>query len=119
MHEFSICEGLVDAALREMDKLDPPPSRLLRVRVVMGRLHQIVPDYLEQAFEVLTRGTPAQGAKMEMETRPVVGRCNACGWEGDVEPPFFRCGACETFDLEVVKGKELYLDHMEVEYDDG
>jgi hydrogenase nickel incorporation protein HypA/HybF len=119
MHEFSICEGLVEAVLKEMGKLDPPPDRLVRIRVVMGRLHQIVPDYLDQAFEVLARGTAAEGAEMNMEMLPVVGRCNACQWEGEVEPPFFRCGRCEALDLDVVKGKELYLDRMEVEYDDG
>jgi hydrogenase nickel incorporation protein HypA/HybF len=119
MHEFSICEGLVDAVLKEMEKLSPPPDRLVRVRVVMGRLHQIVPDYLAQAFEVLTRGTPAEGAAMEMETRPVVGRCRPCGWEGEIDPPFFRCGRCGALDLDMVKGKELFLDRMEVEYDDG
>lgn len=119
MHEFSICEGLVDAVLKEAEKLEPPPDRVIRVQVVMGRLHQIVPDYLAQAFEVLTRGTPAEGAEMKMKTLPVVGRCNACGWEGEVDPPFFRCGRCEALDLDVVKGKELFLERMEVEYDDG
>ena len=119
MHEFSICEGLVDAVLKEMKALEPPADRLLRVRVVMGRLHQIVPEYLAQAFAVLTRGTLAEGAEMTMETRPVVGRCNACAWQGTVEPPFFHCGGCGALDLDVIEGKELYLDRMEVEYDDG
>ena len=118
MHEFSIGEGLVQGVLKEMARLDPPPCRLVRVRVVMGRLHQIVPDYLTQAFEILTRDTPAQGADLDLVISPIVGRCTECGWEGELEPPFFRCGSCEAPHIEVLKGKELYLDRLEVEYDD-
>jgi len=115
MHELSICRGLVRAALEEFEKLEPRPKRLTRVRVVAGELHRLVPDCLATAYEVLTRDTPAEGSALELETVPVTGRCLRCGWQGEIRPPVFQCPRCEAFDIELEKGRELYLDRLEVE----
>lgn len=115
MHEFSICERIVEAVLGELSRLRPAPKRLCKVRVVVGRLHQIVPDYLTFAYDLLTRDTAAEGSEMEFVHAPVVGKCRNCGWSGDIELPIFRCGDCGVLDVELVGGKELYLEHLEVE----
>ncbi|MBU0679233.1 MAG: hydrogenase maturation nickel metallochaperone HypA, partial [Verrucomicrobia bacterium] len=54
MHEFSICEGIVKGIMDEYEKLGPRAGKLQKVHVVVGGLHQVVPDYLETAYEVLT-----------------------------------------------------------------
>lgn len=117
MHEMSICQGIVEAVVEEMGRLDPPPERLIRVRVVVGALHQIVPEYLCDAWKLLTSDTPAAGSELELAFKPVRGRCRAgdCGWEGEITPPIFQCPTCEAFDIELESGKELYLDRMEIE----
>ena len=116
MHEFSICSRIVDAALDEFRRLPTPPRRLCKVRVVVGQLHQIVPDYLASAYDVLTRDTVAEGSEIEVVGMPVGGRCRSCDWDGELELPIFRCCRCGSFDLQVNGGSELYLDHMEVEW---
>jgi hydrogenase nickel incorporation protein HypA/HybF len=74
-----------------------------------------VPDYLTFAYDLLTRDTAAEGSEMEFVHAPVVGKCRNCGWSGDIELPIFRCGDCGVLDVELVGGKELYLEHLEVE----
>ena len=117
MHEMSICQGIVEAVVEEMGRLDPPPERLIKIRVVAGGLHQIVPEYLCDAWTYLTRETPAEGSELELAFTPVRGRCRGegCGWEGEIRPPRFQCPKCERFDLKLTSGKELYLDRMEIE----
>ena len=115
MHEFSICERLVGAVLEEVDKLDGPAVRVRKVHVVTGALHQIVPEYLTTAYEALTGETVLEGSELCMEVRPVVGRCCTCGWEGEITPPFFQCGACEEFNIKMLSGKELFLDRLEID----
>jgi len=117
MHEFSICEGIVKAAVEEVEKMTPRPKALRRARVVVGRLHAIVPDNMEMAYEVLTRDTPIAGSKLELEFVPIAAKCKVCGWEGSIEPPVFLCGSCLSGDIEVVTGRELYLANLEVEVD--
>ena len=59
MHEISICQSLVSVVLDELTQRAIGPGRLQRVRVVAGQLHQLVPDSLTFAYELLTRDTPA------------------------------------------------------------
>ena len=113
MHEFSICESLVEGLVAEMKKINPPPQRLLRTRVVVGGLRQVVPEYLQEAYEILTRDTPAAGSVLEIRSAPIVGKCRDCGWQGDVENVLFECGACGSYKIELVGGTELYIESID------
>lgn len=117
MHELSLCQGLVDYALEELRKL-PPASRLTRVRVVVGELRRIVPESLTFAYDVLTKDTPAAGSVLEIIHKPITVRCRQCAWEGAITGALFRCAACDSTDVELTAGKELYLDSLEVEQPD-
>ena len=119
MHEFSICESLVDALLAEMRRIEPPPRRLVRTRVVVGGLRQIVPGYLREAYDLLTKETAAEGSTLEIRSVPIIGKCRGCGWQGDLKEAVFECGKCGSNDMEMVGGTELYLESMEVEQEDA
>jgi len=118
MHEFSICESLVDMVVAEMKKLGPGPTRLVKAKVVVGKLRNIVPEFLQQAYEVLTRETPAEGSVIEVVVAPLTGKCEECGWSGSMTADSFRCAGCGSFRAELTGGKELYLEHIEVEQDE-
>ena len=115
MHEFSICERLVATALGDFEKLGPPPPRLTKVRVVVGRLQQIVPESLEMAFTVITRDTPIAGASLEIVSVPVRISCADCGWNGQIQEGIFQCPECGSLGVTVEAGRELYLDSLEIE----
>ena len=118
MHEFSIGQRIVDAVLDELARIDPPAVCLCKTRVVIGELHQVVPDYLVSAYGLLSEGTPLAGSELELILAPVVGRCRACGWQGSIDVPLFRCGECQSLGVDMISGKELYLDHLEVIVDE-
>jgi len=113
MHEFSMCQTIVNTALVELKK--HPAARLKKVRVVVGRRHAVVPGNLRFAYEVLTRDTPAEGSVLAIRTVPVTGRCRRCGWRGRIQGFRYLCSACEHGDLEITGGNELYLESLEVE----
>ena len=115
MHEFSICQTLVDAVLTEMRKIGSEHVRLLKTRVVVGGLRQIVPEYLEQAYDVLIRDTVAEGSVLKVEVTPVVGKCEDCGWNGDITKGKFCCANCGSKRAQIMGGMELYLDNLEIE----
>ena len=118
MHEFSIVSNLVKTLRAELRKSRSAGKRVLKVRLVVGRLHAIVPESFDMAYEALTSDTPLAGSKLVLEFRPVIGLCRACGWTGEVAGPFFKCDACESGDVEITGGRELHLDSMEVEDDE-
>lgn len=118
MHEFSIAENIVKGVLVEMRKV-PRSGRVRKVRIAVGGLHQVVSDTLVFAYEVLVKGTPAEGSRLELRRVPVAVQCRQCGWEGGVEVPLFRCGGCGSGDVEVTKGRELLLESMEIEREEN
>lgn len=116
MHEFSLCESLVKAILGELSRFDGRDGvKLLKARLVVGKLRQVIPENLRFAYEVLTKDTPAAGSQLEIAEIPIAASCKACGWTGQIDGKMFVCGACQSVNIEVTGGKELYLDEMEIE----
>ena len=118
MHEFSICQSIVESVLEEMRKAGCEEARLLRTRIVAGDFRQIVPEFLCQSYEVLTKGTPAEGSILEVRRTPIVGECAQCGWRGGLAVGEFWCRSCESTGVELVGGMELHLDSIELETED-
>src|SRR3569833_3349504 len=50
-----------------------------RIRLVVGPLAGVEIALLKNAFPVSSRGTPAAGAALEIETVPLAVRCESCG----------------------------------------
>ena len=113
VHEFSIAQTIVRAVLAELKKVRP--SRLVRARIVAGSLHQLVPDNLTFAYEVLTKDTPAAGSVLNIRNVPITAECRLCHWRGEIQGALFVCGRCQAGDIEITGGRELYLDSIEVE----
>lgn len=113
MHEVSICQGLVKVVLDEMAQRAIPAGALQQVRVVAGALHQIVPESLAFAYDLLTRETPAAGSKLELRVTPLLARCTHCDWRGTIEPPLFLCSICGA-GVELEGGDEFYIEDLEI-----
>lgn len=68
MHETRICLGLLDLADRA--RREAGAARIFALRVEVGALSGVVPEALSAAFPVCARGTPAEGAVLELEAAP-------------------------------------------------
>ena len=112
MHELAIADSVVRIASAHAHG-----RRVARVELKVGRLRQVVPSSLEFAFALLTEGTGLEGAELAMEVVPAGGRCRACGFDGPLPELPLRCGACGSFDVEVLRGEELLVDALEIEDD--
>jgi hydrogenase nickel incorporation protein HypA/HybF len=118
MHEFSICQSMVNIALAELKKLGKPKSRLLKMHIVIGKLHAIIDDNLRTAYEVLTRNTQAQGSELKLKTVPIIAECQDCGYHSKIRDSLFFCKRCKSVKLGIIKGRELYIEKLEVAYDE-
>ena len=116
MHEFSICRTIVSAVLEELSKIKQgKPVRLKKAQIAAGEYHRLAPESLQLAYEVLTKDTRAEGSKLKVRTVPLRLACKACGWKGRARDILFVCGRCKGTDVEIIGGKELCLENIEVE----
>ena len=108
MHELSVSSAVVDTALRHA-----AGRRVTVVTVRIGHLRQVVPDSLAFYFELVTRETLCEGARLEQVLVPARLRCGDCAREWDPEDALFRC-TCGGRG-EVLAGNELEVESIEVE----
>ena len=110
MHELAIAESVVRIACDHAGA-----RRVAKVELKVGHLRQVVPDALAFAFELVAQGTVAEGADLEIEEVPAAGRCRACGSETVMTGFPLQCAGCESLDVELVRGEELFVDALELE----
>ncbi len=67
------------------------------------------------AFELVARGTPAEGAELVLEHVAAAGICRACGSESELDAFPLVCAACGGWELDIVRGEELAVDSLELE----
>ena len=89
--------------------------RVTRVRLTIGELTEIVPDALQFAWEALTPGTLSEGAVLQIEQTTARSRCCDCAGEFEHDRFDRRCPACGSFLVEVLSGRELLIDDVEVD----
>jgi len=113
MHEWSIADNLVKLIVESAER----ENLILVSRVVIqvGVLRQVVPESLELAFSCLSADTILTGSGLEIEIVPLKARCRDCGAEISEGEFVFICPACGGFDLNILSGKELYIDYVEGE----
>ena len=107
MHEFSIAQNIVDILHYQMKihKLSKIESVSLRV----GAMRSVEMDSLSFSFNILTAGSPLEGARLEVQEIPVQGRCIRCGQQFAMNNWLDDCPFCRGPGVEVVSGKELEI----------
>jgi len=113
MHEMSITRSMLEIVEREMARSGMKALRKLKVRV--GELTAVEPESLRFCFDAATRGTPFEGATLEVEDVPLKGRCLGCGAEFRITAFDYRCPVCGAAAMERVSGDELDIISMEGE----
>ncbi len=114
MHELSIISSVVDSVTESLQKY--PGARVVEVRLRVGALASVVDDSLQFCFGLATDGTPLAGAKLVVKTVPVTVHCAACGSDGEIESlQSFRCPTCGELAADVVQGRELEIEAIEIE----
>jgi len=113
MHEVGIANSVLEAVQTEAAR--HPGAVVRKVGVTVGELAGIDPDALAFSFEALTTGTEWQQLVLEIQTRPRMHRCPACGLDFRVIDYQFGCPECGACATECIAGDELELAYLEIE----
>ena len=113
MHELSLVASVFEVL--EEKAREHGAARVTKVVLDVGIMSGAVPDLLESAFEAYKRGTLAAGARLEIAVVPAKVRCPDCGGETVREDADFSCAACGSRRVEIVAGRELRVEKIELE----
>jgi hydrogenase nickel incorporation protein HypA/HybF len=113
MHEMSLIESIV--ALVEDERRKQQFSRVRTIRLTVGVLGHAEPEALRFCFDAVTRGTIADGARLEIEQVLGEGWCSSCRRTVSLRERFAACPLCGDTEVTMTAGGELRLSELEVE----
>lgn len=109
MHELSIVAALIDLCEENMRVNNA--SSVDEVHVKIGKLSGVEVDLFKSCFETFKLESPCKNAKLFVQIPPLVVRCEACSFEGEISENVFACPKCGE-KLEVIEGEELFLQSL-------
>ncbi|MFG5384403.1 hydrogenase maturation nickel metallochaperone HypA [Yoonia sp. R2-816] len=112
MHEMSLCENIRD--IIQAQAAESGFVRVNRVWLEVGPLSCVEPDALRFGFDVVMRGSVAEGAALEIATPAAKARCLACGQVAVVAHRYDPCPACGAVEMQVTQGDALKISKLEV-----
>lgn len=110
MHELPITEGILKIATEAAGG-----RQITAIHLLVGELSSIVDDSVQFYFDMLSKGTVAEGAVLDFQRRPAVVACLDCGRSFEVRAPLPPvCPYCGGHKLRVTGGRELRVESIEV-----
>lgn len=112
MHEMAICESILQIV--EEQATEHKYDRVKMICLEVGQFSGVELEALRFSFDVVTRGSCAENAKLEIvETRAEVW-CLPCAKNVLVEKRFDTCPNCGSGQLQITGGDELRIKELEV-----
>jgi hydrogenase nickel incorporation protein HypA/HybF len=115
MHELGIAQDFW-AVIKQQAKHNDL-KKVTKIVIVLGEASGIDRDFLVHSFkDHILPGTFAENAKLEIIPTPLAAKCNSCSKElttGMITA--LNCPACGSSDLEIISGKETYVQSIEGE----
>ncbi|MGA2246036.1 MAG: hydrogenase maturation nickel metallochaperone HypA [Verrucomicrobiota bacterium] len=113
MHEVAIMSEALRMA--EDAAQSAGAKRILKLRLRIGSLSGVVPEAMQFAFDVVSNGTMAAGAALEIERVRPAGWCATCQAEFECMDFFNECPRCHNPSGELRRGQELDIASVELE----
>ena len=112
MHEMALCESLLE--LIEQQARAQRFTRVSAVCLEVGRLAAVEIETLRFGFDVVMRGSLAEGATLEITEIPGRARCLACDATHEVAARGEPCPRCGGYGTQIIDGTQLRVKELEV-----
>jgi len=112
MHEMSLCEGMLEI-LQEQAKTQNY-SVVKTVFLEIGKLSNVEPDAMRFVFPVVTRGSLAENATLEIIEVQGQAWCMQCQQNVVIKERYDGCPLCESHQLQITGGEQMRIKELEV-----
>lgn len=110
MHEMVVAQTLFETVAAEAKKQNAKP---VSAKISCGILNAINDEVLCFALEAIAKDTPCEGLKLEIEHKPMQGRCRNCNEVFDVDFRQPNCLKCKGEDFDLLPDAPLVLEEIE------
>lgn len=114
MHELSIAQNIVKIVHQEYVKGNFQ-DHVKKVCFSAGKMNAIIPASLQLNFNVVKKNyVEMKTAELIIKENEVIIQCRQCQKKVELEEPVFQCQKCGSADIDLVQGKEMFVESFEV-----
>lgn len=113
MHERSVSRQLLTAALQAVQRCGAGRVRVVHAGV--AETEALNAEAIRFHFEVLAKGTPAEGARLDLELIHTEAKCNRCATVYAPEHHLTLCPECGGTDATLLGRTGLWVDSIDTE----
>ncbi len=113
MHEYSIVQALLNQC--EDIAKENKAKRVTKVVTKIGVMSGVEIHLLQTAFDTFKERTICDRAEFIIDHQKLKLHCNACETEFEVDEITYKCVVCESLNVKVIDGEEMYLMSLEME----
>ena len=111
MHELPITENILQIALRHAGDA----KRITRINLVIGDLSAVIGESVQFYWDIISKGTIAEGAMLHFERIGACFHCKDCENKFTPDGLKFECPQCGSANVNLIAGREFQLESIEVE----
>jgi hydrogenase nickel incorporation protein HypA/HybF len=113
MHELPIAENILEIALKYAEKSDA--QHITSLYLVMGQFSSIIDDSIQFYWDIIAKGTIAEGAILNFKRIPASIQCLECSLRFTPGLDDFSCPGCGSSKIKIVTGNEFFLEAIDIE----
>ena len=113
MHEYSIVQALIKQC--EDIANENEVKKIMKVFIKIGVMSGVEIHLLKTAFDTFKEGTICDGAELIINHQKIKLHCNECGAEYEIDEINYKCIECESLNVKVIDGEDMYLMSLEME----
>jgi hydrogenase nickel incorporation protein HypA/HybF len=113
MHELSVTESILEISLRHAKQANA--KRITNLYLVIGQLASIVDDSVQFYWDIVSKGTIADGAILHFKRLPAMLECQDCNNRYNPSDNSFACPACSSDHVKVISGDEFFMEAIDIE----
>jgi hydrogenase nickel incorporation protein HypA/HybF len=111
MHELAITDEMIKLVVDQAGKAGM--AKVEKINLIVGKLTGYVNESIQLYFDMMSKGTVAEGATLFFETIPGKLECQSCQKTFELSQFDYICPGCNGVSVKLVAGNELRVESIE------
>ena len=113
MRERGAVQNILQKAIQQANA--KKAGHITRLQIAMGELVDYTSESIQSHFDELSRGTIAEGAKLEIRLVQAEVQCMACFTKYHPQGGQIVCPNCKSVGAKILTGEEFFLEFIQTE----
>jgi hydrogenase nickel incorporation protein HypA/HybF len=115
MRELQATQSILAKALLKAG--EPNAKRIKAVHLAIGEIAELDQNSVQQYWEELSKGTPAEQAQLHFRLINAKVQCMACFMEYHPVDGQIHCPYCGSYGAKILSGEEFYVESVELDHE--